>query len=164
LLAQHPAPVRLTPSPAKWLLYAAISATVGGWVLSIVLTEDGLSLGAIGGWLVVACLALNLAICIGHLLPGVAYLRLDADGFESKTLFGRRVGFWKTASNFRAEGGNVSRRVAFDVYTNEPPRSALFNYLIRRQRTLADNYGMAHEDLARLMTQWRAKALGVSAQ
>jgi hypothetical protein len=163
LLAQYPGPVRLTPSPGKWLLFIAGSVAFMALIWFFLLRPGGVSLYTMAGWLVIALFAFNIIGALGNLLPGVAYLKLDADGFETKTLFGAKTVPWKIVSNFRAEGSNVSRRVAYDVFTNEPPRSALFNFLINRQRGLADNYGVPHEDLARLMNEWRAKAVGGSA-
>jgi hypothetical protein len=161
LLAQYPGPVRLASRPAKWLLAGVCSVVLLALNWFFVLPQGG-SLYTMAGWLGIAVFAFAAVGALGNLVPGVAYLKLDPDGFESKTMFGRKRVPWKVASNFRAEGSALGRRVAFDIYTNEPPRSGLFNYLIRRMATVNDNYGMPPDDLARLMNAWRAKAVAGS--
>lgn len=160
LLAHYPGPVRLTPDTRKWLIMIAGLVAFGAIIGGGLLRGGGVSIYTMAGWLLIVIFAFIIVNAIGNLVPGVAHLKLDAEGFETKTLFGARTVPWKIVSNFRAEGSNVARRVAYDVYTNEPPRSALFNFLINRQRGLADNYGVPHDDLARLMNAWQAKAAG----
>ena len=94
------------------------------------------------------------------LLPGASELRLDKDGFAWTVSFRtHRVG-WKQAKDF---GVWKSRHTKLVTYNGENPASpvmaALNTAIADRNASLPDTYGFAAEDLAQLMSQWRALAL-----
>ncbi len=169
ILARYPGPVTLTTSRLKMLALFLVSlAFVAGglWVQiaapDIIESGEGFFL-----WLAILFFALCMAVGAVSLLPGAGNLTLTADGFEVCNLFKRFSVPWADASGFRVEeiddGESVrsSKFVGFDVRTAGigPQRRGA----TKVGGALPDNYRLSYEELAALMTRWRAKALGVVA-
>ena len=96
------------------------------------------------------------------MLPGAASLKLDREGFEVINLFRRHRTQWKDVGDFSIAAIPPSNivLVVYDDATVENNKIAQFSIkLTGRNAALNDTYGLAAEDLAQAMTQWRARAL-----
>jgi hypothetical protein len=156
LLARFPGPLTLCPSRRKWLIVLVGSAlfTAGGvWMIRE---------GDPSGWFVAAFFGLCAIIGIVMLLPGLASLTLDADGFEMTSFFvGKRIR-WRDASNFAASRipPAFTKLVVFDNAKDKSSAVGRLNrMLVQHNAGLGDTYGLAADDLARLMAQWRERAI-----
>ena len=157
LLARYPGPVRLTPSPRKWLLVLAgcLAFVAGG----IAMRSDN----AFGAWLGIAFFGLGVPISATMLLPGAASLVLDADGFAVTNMFRRYRVRWANVTGFTVAGVPPSgtRMVVYDDAAGKHNLLGEINTgLVGRNAALPDTYRLAPADLANLMAGWRERAAG----
>jgi hypothetical protein len=156
ILARFPGPVTLYPSRRKWglvLLGAAIFTAGGIWMIQR---------GDSAGWYVTIFFGLGTLIAIAVMLPGAGRLTLDQDSFEAKTLFrGYRIR-WADTRGFEAKRifpPLGQRLVVYDYLPKHGPLNAINVSIAGRNAGLGDNYGLSADNLARLMAQWRERAL-----
>ncbi len=155
LLASFPGPVVLRPSRRKWLLILAgcsIFTAMGIWMVIGGETRGWLALIFFGIGAVAACLLL---------LPGAAGLRLDADGFEVTQYFRRHGTSWQNASNFvpiKIPPANVLFVGYDDASVADGSVARMNRSIAGRDAAIPDTFGLSADDLARLMTQWRARS------
>jgi hypothetical protein len=164
LLARFPGPVTLNPSRLKSLVLLAVC--LGFLVGLTYLLQHGTlgPAGAFKAWLGTVLFAAGALIGAVMLLPGAARLTLCREGFERVALFVTRRTAWSQASGFvigecRSRGGRPTRMVAYDDVGSWGASAETRRKLVGRNCALPDTYGLSHEDLARLMTQWRERAL-----
>jgi len=156
ILARFPGPVTLYPSRWKWLGVLAIGAVlaVGG----VLMIRDGDP----KGWLVLIFFG---AVVLGSaivLLPGAGALVLDGDGFAVTNLFRRHRTRWQDATGFTAAGIPPARQrfvVYDDARTNASHLAKINVTIVGHNAGLPDTYGRSADELAELMTAWRASAL-----
>jgi hypothetical protein len=164
LLAGFPGPVTLRVSRLKALgLVAGSLAFVAGGIFLIVFVK-GDPEAVIAG---IASVAFFAACALGGavmLLPGAGSLTLDAHGIEVCSLFRRNRIAWPHACRFTAAalslpGGNKKRLVGYDHDGLKGPGADFSRNAIGRNAALPDTYGLAVEELVRLLTEWRERAL-----
>lgn len=146
----------LRPSRTKWLLLLAVSLafTVGGAFM----IRDG----SAQGWFVLAFFGLCTLVAIALLLPSSAYLRLTRDGFEVRSLFRASLTRWADVGEFRAGRIGVNAMVVFNYapsYARARTARAMASVLTGVEGALPDTYGYRVADLARLLNDWRSRAL-----
>jgi hypothetical protein len=156
LLASFPGPLRLTPSPKKWLLVLAgslVFVASGIWLRN----EDPSV-----AWPCIAFFGLGVLVAGTMLLPGAAGLVLDADGFEVTNLFRRYRVHWANVTGFMVAGVPPSG-TKMVVYDDDAGKHNLLGEiskgLVGRNAGLPDTYGLAAADLASVMTGWRERAV-----
>ena len=95
-----------------------------------------------------------------QLAPRSTYLRLTADGFQTRSLF--RQGplvRWSDVSEFRVERlpPSMTQMVVYDEPGTPQTRLRRFNRLLAggEAALLPDGCGVSAQDLAALMNQWR---------
>jgi hypothetical protein len=96
------------------------------------------------------------------LLPGAAGLTLRADGFETVILFRKLRAPWQRVSEFAVGQYSMrrGRHKPFVGYNDAHyPTDNLRGRMTGYNAALPDTYDLSHDDLARLMNQWRALAL-----
>jgi hypothetical protein len=101
---------------------------------------------------------LGVVVAIISLMPGGGLLRLDADGFEVSRPFLPRKRFgWRDVSDFDLIYGKATSYVVFKAAKPQLGMLDRTNAWLARGRNegLPDTYGLASEDLARLMTAWQ---------
>ena len=156
LLARFPGPVTLYPSRKKWLLILVIGA---------VFTMVGAGMvmdGASGGWVALVFFTVVTIVATGMFLPGVAALTLDGDGFQVVSLFRCHRSRWRDVNGFEFVAISFTSQmlVAYDDSDAAGRTMASLNTaLAGHNSALPDTYGLAGDDLARLLMQWRARAL-----
>ncbi len=159
LSRRFPGPLTFYRSRKKWLLLLLIGGlfTAGGfWMVS-----DGAS----GGWFVLAFFACGSVVAATMLLPGAGALTLDGDGFQATTLFRRRRSRWRDVTGFEPVSipPSTGKLVVYDDSNLTGGTMAKLSTAIAgRNAGLPDTYGLSAEDLARLMTLWRDRALAAS--
>ena len=161
LMGRFPGPVTLYPSRTKWLLIllAGVLLTVGG----ILMIRDGKA----SGWFVAGFFGVVAVTSLVVMLPGANGLTLDREGFVAKSLFRAHRTRWVDAQGFATSviPPSHQRLVVYDDLTQAPGALTRINVSITgRNAALADTYGLSADDLANLMTAWRARALGASAR
>ena len=127
---------------------------------AVLLVQDGSNAKA---WFCVLFFALCAVVFATNLLPGSASLTLDTDGFRVKQFYFVRTSRWKNVTNIDA-GYAPPARAKFVQYND----TQWSGWRLARWETakmgynamLPDTYGMAADDLAALMVQWRERALG----
>lgn len=157
LLAYFPGPVRLTPSPRKWLLVLAgcLAFVLGGvWLRN----EN-----AVVAWLCIAFFGLGVPVAVAMLLPGAASLVLDADGFEVTNIFRRYRARWADVTGFTVASlppAGHAMVVYDDANAKRSALGAINKSLVGRNAGLPDTYRLTPENLASLMAGWRERAAG----
>jgi len=157
ILARFPGPVTLYPSRKKWLvilLGCALFTAAGVWMVAT---------DAPNGWLVVLFFGAGSAVAATLLLPGAAQLTLDADGFQVTSLFRRFRSRWQDVSAFEVVSvppANLKLVGYNDIVAKRRMLGALNRTIAGRNAALPDNYGLAVNDLAQLMSFWRERAQG----
>ncbi len=164
ILARFPGPVTLRVSRLKMLtLFAGSLAFVVCGLFLIVFVKGGPEALVAGIASVVffgACAVIGAVM----LLPGAGSLTLDARGFEVCSLFRRHRIAWPQASRFTVAtlalpGNNDRRMVGYDVDRLKGFGAEFSRDTIGRNAALPDTYRLSLEELARLMTEWRQRAL-----
>jgi hypothetical protein len=164
ILARFPGPVTLRVSRLKMLaLFAGSLAFVAGGVFLIVFVKgdpEALLAGIASILFFGACAVIGAVM----LLPGAGSLTLDAEGFEVCSLFRRHRIAWPQASRFTVAtlalpGKNDKRMVGYDVDGLKGVAAEFSRDAIGRNAALPDTYRLSFEELARLMTGWRQRAL-----
>ena len=169
LLQRFPTPVTLHRSTRRWLLMLAGNAAfvvAGVWMIadpaSFDQTQRGVPLFLIA-WFSIAFFGLGLLLSILMLIPGMSYLRLDADRLTIRNLLRTWTTRWEDVDDFAAidmPGPRKILRVGYNDRTRAQRAVGRLNMgLVGRNSALPDTYGLKAEDLARLMSLWRAKAL-----
>jgi hypothetical protein len=165
ILARFPGPVTLHVSRLKFL--GLLAASLGFVAALLYMLDDGaLSPSAtLKAWLGIVVFGMCALVAAVMLLPGAGGLTLGADGFARITLFmtfrkpWRQVGSF-TVVQYSLRRGRTIRFVGYDDDALAPDNRN--RRMTGRNAALPDTYGLAHEDLASLMSQWRARALAQS--
>jgi hypothetical protein len=163
ILARFPGPVRLQLSFMRRIAglvvcfgflafsaYLLVNPRGDGWFLSI-WYHNAMT------WLAFALFAgLSVRAVVLLLAPGGARLTLDADGFTSSTVFWHARTRWRDASNFRVVEIDDARPplVRYDlIVRGETGRGAM------ETGDLPHDYSLDIHNLARLMNEWRRRAV-----
>ena len=164
ILARFPGPVRLQLSWLRRLAGLAVSLGFLALFCYLLLVPRSDSDSWFDTWWDTVMTWLGLALSsafsvravILMLAPGGARLTLDADGFVSSTVFWHVRTHWRDASDFRVVQTEERRLpvVTYDVIVpGETGRG------VKENRDLPHDYSLEIEDLARLMNEWRRRAL-----
>jgi hypothetical protein len=164
ILASFPGPVTLHPGRRKFVL--ALAGCLAFVAIAIWLLQEG-SLSPAGTakvWLGLVVFGVCALVPAVMLLPGAGRLTLDAGGFEQVSLYVKRRVPWHQVGNFTVRQYSLRGRNNYFVgYDDARLRADNMNRrMIGRNAALPDTYGLAHDELASLMTQWRARALAPS--
>jgi len=160
ILARFPGPVTLAISRLKWLTVLATGAAFVGvcvW-MSLAGPDDW---GRSAQWTV----AFPGLIFFGAVMSLIdaGSLTLDADGFEARSWFRSVRMPWRQVSEFEvgtySAPGRRRRTVIYDNAKRTSVSATSVREVLGRNSALPETYGLSHEGLARLMTQWRARAL-----
>lgn len=148
----------LTLRPRRWkmALYCAISAgfTVGG----VFMIRNGVG----KGWFVAGFFGACMLVFLALLMPGAAYLQLTRDGFRVRSLWRSHFTPWSAVAGFGVVRISHRAMVSYNFTDVAAHRGARFSRaLTGAEGALPDSYGMSAQDLAALMTAWRARALAV---
>jgi len=146
----------LRPSLKKnaWMLVASIAFVAIG--ILAVLNEETKT-----GLLVLGFFSICAVVLSINLMPGASWLRLTNEGFHFRTLY-REPKFiaWKSVSRFRVSEVSDETMV---VYTSEKgAQSALAPMnaaLTGHTEALPNTFGESPEELAKLMNEWRERAV-----
>jgi hypothetical protein len=146
-------PTTLVPPLKQWWIMA-----IGGG-LFFVISLLGISFGGDTAAMIVAAFSGFWAM-LGAimLLPGANSLRLDEKGFEIEHFFRRKSFRWSDVSDFgvRRIGEFNEEIVSFETAESHLSLWERINgALIGKKGCLPNAYGMAAEDLAKLMTTWK---------
>jgi hypothetical protein len=164
ILARFPGPVTLRVSRLRMLaLFAGSLAFAAGGVVLIVYVKgdpEAVTAGVAGVLFGGACAAIGAVM----LLPGAGSLTLDAGGFEVCSLFRRHRIPWPHASRFTVAtlplpGNNDKRMVGYDDDRLKGFGAEFSRDRIGRNAALPDNYRLPFDELVRLLTEWRERAL-----
>jgi hypothetical protein len=161
ILASFPGPVTLHPSRRKFVFALAVClacVVIAAWLLQ----EDSLSpAGTAKVWLGLVVFGICAFVPAVMLLPGAGRLTLDAEGFEQVSLYVKRRAAWRQVGNFTIRQYSLrGRNTHFVGYDDARlPADNMKRRMIGRNAALPDAYGLSHDALASLMTQWRARAL-----
>lgn len=164
LLDRFPGPVTLYHGWLKKL--AGLVIFVGLAVFSVYLLVGGRAEGwhetGMAVLSTVVCTTLAVRCLVLLLFPGAASLRLDGDGFTVCGIFSDAGADWRDVTGIRVDAKNAmeSRLVTYEMLVPDAraPRGAR-----KMTRLLPSNYGLAFDDLAALMIEWRRRAIGAKA-
>lgn len=163
LLAHFPGPITLRVNRLKMLGMLAISLTfvaTGIFLIVFVKGDPEAFIAGIASVLFFGACALVAAVM---LLPGAGSLTLDIKGLEVCSLFRRNRIAWPHASAFIATSLSLpdgkKPMVGYDHDGLKGPGADFSRNAIGRNAALPDTYGLPTEELARLLTAWRERAL-----
>jgi len=154
----------MRPSKLKWivLLVGQISLAVVSMITSVWLyLQTGLTIGVISGSFVALFSALFAIVGTFALVTKEMWARLDAEGFETRTVWGsRRRRRWRETAGFAPLWINFWHYTAYD---DDNPPSGWWDAANRAyaggKSFFPDTYGLGAKNLADLMTAWRQRAL-----
>ena len=145
----------LRPRRSKQVAYLSLSAAFaagGAWMVAS---------GDSRGWFVAAFFALCTLAFSLFLLPGSAYLELDADGITVCTFYRRATWRWSDVASFGiAPIGSSTRMVVIKFAPAYPKarRARRFaEFLTGHEGALPDSYGRSVEDLVDLLNTYKAQ-------
>src|SRR5262249_32737587 len=104
------------------------------------------------------------------LLPASGSLTLDADGFETRHMLRNARTPWRQVGEVSVtedeEGDEWFKPSLVVVYDDDMLKGTIAETVIMRRGNaiMLDTYGLSHQTLAALMTQWRARALAPNGQ
>jgi len=172
LLERFPGPITLYASQRKWLAILAGCAVFVGIGVSMITSPAFFNPSYLGiptdiiGWLEIVLFGLGLIVSVVALMPGRSHLTLDANGFTVRNLFQSSTNRWENVDDFTAMNMAATHPVRKIVLVGYNDRTQAQRALARanvglvgRNSALPDTYGMTVEDLVRLMSRWRRKAL-----
>jgi hypothetical protein len=135
------------------------------WLLigSLVFVAEGVFLvtrGSWFGWAGILFFGLGMVVAGVSLLPGSAYLRLDAAGFTMCALFKPHSYRWYEVDSFKVGRLGTRKSVVFDYSRLHRGKESLRKFNSRTfgfQGSLPDTYGMSAEKLAATLNEWRQR-------
>ena len=149
--------------PVSLVLRPRRTRLVGFLVLSLLFAASGLLARTPAVVLAAAFFGVAAVAFAVMLLPGAAYLRLDAEGFTTCSLFRSRRTSWADVGAFGVTQVSGQEMVGYDSATDAArrPRLAALNAgLSGFTSALPDTYGLGAANLAALMNEARSRALG----
>jgi hypothetical protein len=170
ILARFPGPVTLRPSRLKWFAVLAVALGLVAFAVFVLGHTPTNLFAQIWGWSALVFAGGGALVVIAVLLPGSAGLTLSANGF-AVTKFFRTVHMpWPVTDGFTVAEirfgpfGQPQRLVAYEHANKAGAVADLNRRIMGRNAGLPDTYGLSHDDLAWLMTQWRERALARSSR
>ena len=129
-------------------------------MIGIVMSFKGVPFGILG----TAVSGAGTLLCVIRQLPGASSLRLDEHGFEATSHFRKRTYRWSEATDFSTWTFLSSSMVVFKAAKLHLGILGKMNAALAGGRNgfLPDTYGMAADDLVRLMTAWRNSAMNAT--
>ncbi len=112
------------------------------------------------GWVVIACFGLAFIVLPFSLLPNKSYLKLTADGFESKTPFNTKFTKWSDVDTFFVGYIGSNKSVLFNYsasYTRQAMGRELAKSLNGGEGAILNNYDLSIDELAALMNEWKMR-------
>lgn len=184
LLAEFPGPLYLRASPSKWWPFIAAGPAIAALIAVVVISADLRHGHAPNeGDVTFAFVGLFIGLFVAGLgrkgLKGS--LRLDVDGFRAISVMQKQYS-WSEVTDFNTYGSRSGAQVVFDAKTERHDAGAVYwpganTHQVDAQTTsgvksfsgvpyksMPDNYGLAADDLARLMNGWRQLAIQASAR
>ncbi len=159
LLDRFPGPLTLDRSRRKTLRPLAIA--VGFVALGIVFIRAGAMSGL--SWVTVTFFGACGVVLWASLLPGGTGLTLDKDGFLVRNLFRQRRYLWRDTESFAVAEVSRKKFVGFnDVATAGGALGTANVALTGRNSAVPNVYALSTEDLTRLMSLWRERAVAAS--
>jgi len=165
LLSRFPGPVELRASPKRGL-YLLVSMLVFAVALVWMLAT-----GQVEGALRIIMLWLGVIVFAGGAVLQVVLLIwrptlvLSAEGVFQSLMWRRGLTRWSDIGDIAIWREPVSgtAMVVFNDRTGQGPAVGRFDAgLTGRNASLRDGFGMAHEELALVLTQWQERALALS--
>jgi len=144
---------------------AGIGRLFGDMLTSLGLADS--PAGAVSGlgWVTVAFFGAGSVVLLASWLPGGSGLTLDADGFLVRNLFRRYRYLWRDTASFAVVEVSRQKIVGFnDVATTGGALGTANVALTGRNSAVPNVYALSTEDLARLMSLWRERAIAASAE
>jgi hypothetical protein len=162
ILHRFPGPVTLHSSRRKWGLMLLGGVGIIGLAVFL-LQHDQTLYDQIIFWSAIPFGAFGILVSIKTLLPGSSKLTLDSRGFEITKFFRSRRISWADASGFQIFSNPYLRYGVGVVFDNGKQTHSIVTSmnvsLAGRNAYFPDTYGLAADDLVRLMNQWRELAL-----
>ncbi len=154
ILSRFPGPVTLYSSRRKWLRlsFTGFLFTVAGTLMVFY--------GISGGWFFLVVFGVLSIMGFGMLLPGASSLKLDEEGFQTTRFYQRHRTRWQDVRRFETVQQYRSPEtivVYDDLKSPDTPLARLNKVLADHNAFLPDTYGLAGQDLAWLMGQWRER-------
>lgn len=112
------------------------------------------------GWLVTALFGLGVPTLLVNLLPGSAYLKLDPEGMETRTLYRRHFTRWSDVEEFFTRSVRGHRMVCWKYapgYRAQAGARRFAERIAGAEAALPDTYGRSAEQLAGLLDEWRIR-------
>lgn len=164
ILARFPGPVTLRVSLRKMLalFFGSLGFVLVGVLLIVFVKDDPEA--RIAGMASIVFFGACALIGAVMLLPGAGSLTLQAQGFEICSLFRRNRVAWPQASRFAVvtlplPDGGSNRMVGYDDDKLKGFGADFSRDKLGRNAALPDSYGLSLDELARLLTEWRERAL-----
>lgn len=149
----RPETVTLYPNRLKWIGVLAGGLVFTGIGLFVMNADDGFM-----RWLVVGFFGFVAVAGAITLLPNAGFLKLDADGFTTRSMFRDSRTRWQDVGAFSTMSVRGNSFVTYDK--GEDSMIAAVNRMVGDlSNALPDTYGMKAEELAALMERYRQAAL-----
>jgi len=158
-IARVPAlPMTLRPSPWKWLM-----VMLGGLCFvfgEIFVMNHAAAAASWTDWATIVFFGLVAAVALISLIPGASYLRLDAQGFEMRSLYRGHKTAWSDVTGVGLMRVGTRKMVGWnfiDGYQRHARLRKINTSIGGFEAALPDTYGMSAQALADMMESIRVE-------
>jgi hypothetical protein len=112
------------------------------------------------GWLCAGFFALGVPASFLMMLPKSMYLRLDQEGFEMGSLFGRHKILWDEVDGFRISsirGAKMIEIIFSEAYTRQKIGRAVAASVSGMEGAIANSYNASLDEVLQSLNLWKAR-------
>ena len=113
------------------------------------------------GWLSILLFGIGVLVSIIQFLPNAAYLKLNDDGFEVKSLFRSHFTQWSNVQSFSLGHINGNKMIFFN-FTEEHKKwrngKKLSKFLSGKEGAIPSSYTISSDELLQLMKEYKRKS------
>jgi len=112
------------------------------------------------GWITVAFSTLGIPASFAMFLPGAMYLKLDAEGFELKSLFNTHRTKWTDVAGFRIGTLHHNRMIAIvyhPSYQRQKLGRALASSLAGMEGAIPNSYNASLDEILQSLDMWKSR-------
>ena len=155
-LTQATYPGTVTLYQRQWIRWAEVVGSIVPLALGLHMMTTHAE-NVVVGLLLAAAAAVMIALAVRDLRAPHS-LTLNSNGFRIRSGHHHATYRWTEIQHFREVGDGDRFAVGFDLIPVDDPDATRVDYYFR----LREHYGLRGAELLSLLTQWHAKALGLS--
>jgi hypothetical protein len=112
------------------------------------------------GWLCAGFFALGIPASFLMMWPNAMYLRLNQEGFEMRSMFGRHMVLWSEVDGFRISsirGAKMIEIIFNEAYTRQKLGRAVAASVSGMEGAIPNSYNASLDEVLRMLNRWKAR-------